>query len=84
MRELKTRIAKINAQKLKISPSKIIEMSTANMNLRPSKKYGMAPEEVERRALSNERFKTIFNMKIIEKTQRLHRRLDDYDKKNIP
>ena len=59
-------------------------MSTANMNLRPSKKYGMAPEEVEPRALSNERFKTIFNMKIIEKTQRLHRRLDDYDKKNIP
>ena len=59
IRELKTRIAKINAQKLKISPSKIIEMSTANMNLRPSKKYGLAPEEVEQCALSNEHFKTI-------------------------
>ena len=58
-------------------------MPTANMNLRPIKKYGLAPEEVEQRAPSNERFKTIFNMKRIEKTQRLHRRLDDYDKKNI-
>ena len=81
LRELKTRIAKINAQKLKISRTKIIEASTANMNLRPSRKYGIAPEEIERRALSNERFKTIFNMKRMEKTRRFHRRLDDYDKK---
>ena len=81
IRELKIRIAKINAQKLKISRTKIIEASTANMNLRPSRKYGIAPEEIERRALSNERFKTIFNMKRMEKTRRFHRRLDDYDKK---
>ena len=80
LRELKTRIAKINAQKLKISRTKIIEACTANMNLRPSRKYGMAPEEIEQRALSNERFRTIFNMKRMEKTQKLHRRLDDYDK----
>ena len=44
MRELKTRIAKINVQKLKIGPVKIVEISTANMNVRPSKKYGIAPE----------------------------------------
>ena len=81
IRELKIRIAKINAQKLKISPTKIIEASTANMNLKPSRKYGIAPEEIERRVLSNERFKTIFNMKRMEKTRRFHRRLDDYDKK---
>ena len=72
IRELKTRIAKINGQKLKISPSKIIEMSTENINLRP---------RVKERALSNEPFKTIFSMKRIEKNQRLHCRLDDYDKK---
>ena len=83
IRELKTRIAKINAQKLKIRPSKITEMSTAKMNLRPSRKYGLPPEEIERRALSNERFKTIFNMKRIKKTQRLQRRLDDYNKKKF-
>ena len=45
--ELKTRITKINVQNLKISPTKTIETSTANMNLRPSKKYGIAPKEVE-------------------------------------
>ena len=84
IRERKTRIAKINAQKLKIIPSKIIEMSTANLNLRPSKKYGLSSEEVERRALSNERFKTIFNIKRIEKTLKLHHRLDDYGKKKYP
>ena len=33
IRELKTRIAKINAQKLKISPAKIIERTTLNTNL---------------------------------------------------
>ena len=63
IREPKTRIAQINAQKLKIISSKINEISTANMNLRPSKKYGLSSEEVERCALSNERFKTIFNVK---------------------
>ena len=49
----------------------------ANMNLRPSKKFGLPPEDAECRALSNERFKIIFNMKRIEKAQRLHCRLDD-------
>ena len=83
IKQLKTRIAKINAQKLKISPSKIIEMSIAKMNLRPSKKYGLPPEEVERWVLSNERFKTIFNMKELKKTQKLHHKLDDFDKKKI-
>ena len=77
IRVLKTRISKLNAQKLKISPTKIIEASTANMNLKKGVKYGLLAEEIERRALSNERFKTVFNMNRIEKNQGLHRRLDD-------
>ena len=40
-------------------------MSTPKMNFRPSRKYGLPPEEVERPALSNERFKIIFNTKRI-------------------
>ena len=40
IRELKTRIAKLNVQKLKISPAKIIERSTLNVNLMKSSKYG--------------------------------------------
>ena len=51
------------------------------MNLIKSKKYGLSPEEIEQQALSGERFRTIFNMHRLEKTQRLHHRLDDYDDK---
>ena len=47
------------------------------MNLKKSTKYGLALEGIERKALSNERFKTVFNMIRIENTQGLHRRLDD-------
>ena len=38
IRELKTRISKLKSQKLKITPNKIIEISTKNMNTQPSKK----------------------------------------------
>ena len=40
IRELKTRIAKLHSQKLKISPQIIIEILTVNMNILPGKKYG--------------------------------------------
>ena len=73
IRELKTRMSKLNAQKLKISPVKIVQNSTLNMNLMKSTKYGLSPEEIEKRSLAGERFKTVFNMHQIEKTQRLHR-----------
>ena len=82
IRELKTRIEKLASQKLKISPNKVIEMSTANMNMRPSKKYGLAPEEVERKALQSERFRTAYNMYRLQKTQKFNLRQDRYDKKN--
>ena len=49
------------------------------MNLIKSSKYGLSPEEIGCRSLSREQFKTIFMMQRIEKTQKLHRRLDDYD-----
>ena len=81
IRKLKTRISKLNSQKLKVTPKKIIEMSTANMNIHPSKKYGFSPEEVERRALESEKFRTVYNMHRLEKTDKLNQRQDRYDKK---
>ena len=81
IRELKTRIAKLHSQKLKISPQKIIEMWTFNMNILPSKKYGFSPEEVEKRTLKSERFRARYNMHRLEKTNKLDQRLDRYDKK---
>ena len=61
IRELKTRVAKLNIQKLKISPTKIILKSAAKMNNVISEKYGLIPEEIETRSLFDEKFKTLFN-----------------------
>ena len=47
IRELKIRIAKLNAQKLKITPTKIIQNSALNMNTMKIEKYGLSPEEIE-------------------------------------
>lgn len=77
IKELKTRMAKLNAQKLKISPTKII----LSLNLMKSTKYGLAPEEIEWRSLAGECFKTIFNMHKSEKIEKLHCRQDAYDVK---
>ena len=83
IRELKTRIAKLAGQKLKISPKKIIEMSTVNVNIQPSKKYGFSPEEVEKKALKSERFRTVYNMHRLEKTDKLNKRQDRFHKKKV-
>ena len=81
IRELKTRIAKLKGQKLKLTPKKVIEISTANMNIKPSKKYGISPEKVENKALSSERFRTLFNMHRIDRTSKTSARLDRFHKK---
>ena len=49
IRELKTRISKLNAQKRKISPTKIILKSANNMNKIKSEKYGLSPKEIEKK-----------------------------------
>ena len=81
IRESKTRISKLNMQKLKISPKKIIELSVANMNIQPSKKYGLPPDEIEKKTLASEKFRTVFNKKRLEKTGKVHRWQDKYDEK---
>ena len=81
IRELKTRITKLASQKLKISSNKIIEMLTANMNIQSSKKYGFSPEEVEKRSLQSEIFRTVYNMHRLEKKHKLNQGQDRYDKK---
>ena len=63
-------------QKLKLTPKKIIELSTTNMNIMSSLKYGISPENIESKSLNSERFKTLFNMHRIEKTSKLNDRLD--------
>ena len=69
IRELKTRIAKLNAQKLKISPTKILQNSVLNMNIMKSVKYGLSTEEIEKWSLAGEWFKRVFNMHRIKETK---------------
>ena len=81
IRELKSRIAKLNVQKLKAFSTKIISSSTSNINSVQSEKYGLSPDEIEKKSLSSERFRTRFNFHRIEKTKLVKDRLDRYDKK---
>ena len=53
------------------------------MNIRPSKKQGFSPEEVETKALESERFRIVYNMHRLEKTHKLNQRQDKYDKKSM-
>ena len=80
IRELKTRIARLNAQKLKINHTKIIQNSTQDMNIMKSIKYCMSPEEIDKRSLASEQFRTVFNMHRIETSRKIHNILDRYDK----
>ena len=81
IRELKTRISKLNTQKLKVSPTKIILSSADNMNSVQSEKYSLSPDEIEKKSLSNVRFRTLSNFHRIQRTKLVNDRLDTYDKK---
>ena len=81
LRELKARVSKLNAQKLRIAPTKIVQNSSLNMNLMKIVKYGLSPEEIKSQSLKSERFRILFNMHRIEKTQKLQARFDRYDRK---
>ena len=82
IRELKTSVAKLNIQKLKISLTKIILKSAANMNNVLSEKYELIPEKIDTRSLSNEKFRTLFYFHRIEKTTQVHEKLNKYFKKS--
>ena len=50
------------------------------MNIRPRAKYGFSPEEVEKRALESERFKVLYNMHRLEKTNQIKGKIDTIKK----
>ena len=68
-------------KKLKISHTKIILSSAGNMNNIQSEKYGLTPEEIEKKSISNKRFRKIFNIHRIKRTKLVHDRQNRYDKK---
>ena len=51
-------------------PTAIIRQSTENMNNVKSGKYDMSPNDIEKKSLSSERFKTLFNLIRIERSKK--------------
>ena len=80
IRELKSRIAKLNALKLKVPPTKIIT-TAENMNIVLNEKFEISPNDIEKKSLSSEKFRKLFNFHQIEKIKQVNYRLDRYDRK---
>ena len=51
------------------------------MNSVQSEKYGLRPDEIEKKSLSSEMFRTSFTFHRIERTKLVNDRLDTYDRK---
>ena len=66
IRELKSRIAKLSALKIKLPPTTVILQSAENMSNVKNKKYGARPNETEQKLLSSKKFRTLFNFHRIE------------------
>ena len=81
IRELKSMIAKLNALKLKVSPTQIITSSAENMNIVLNGKYEISPNDIEKKSLSSEKFRILFDFHRIEKIKQVNDRLDRYDRK---
>ena len=88
IRELKSRIWKLKTildkAKAKIPAVTIIKQSAENMNNVKGEKYGISPNDIEKKSLSSEKSKTLFNCNRIEQSRKVADRLDRYDKKNVP
>ena len=81
IRELKSTIAKLNALKLKVPPTKIKTTSAENMNGVFNGKFEISPNDVEKKSLSSGKFRTFFNFHWIEKKKQVNDRLDRYQRK---
>ena len=46
--------------KIKINPNNLIQRATNNLNKTPTEKYGIEPETVEEKSLTDDRFREIF------------------------
>ena len=46
-----------------------------------SEKYGLSSDEIEKKSLSSERLRTLFNFHRIERTKLVHDKLDTNDKR---
>ena len=94
IRELKNglksfkRLNKIEKKTLK--PNEILKKATANMNLQLTRKYGVPPEEVEKKSIESEEYRLTYDFsrlknadKDAERYSRSDRKSDKKNKKKL-
>ena len=54
---------------MKVTRTKIITTSSEIMNSVLNEKYGLSPNEIEKKSLSSKRFRTLFSFHRIERTK---------------
>ena len=75
--KLKRRISKLRGIKNKskpITPTMLLKKSTDNVNKIKSAKYGYLPDYNEKRSLSSEQFRIVFNFEQIKKSKQVSKR----------
>ena len=72
IRELKNRLKSLkrvlSSENLK--PNEALKKATKNMNIFPTRKYGVPPEEVEKKSLASEEYNLDYNFKRLKKVDK--------------
>ena len=86
IRELKNglksfkRLNKIEKKTLK--PNEVLKKATANMNLQLTRKYGVPPEEVEKKSIESEEYRLTYDFSRLKKADEDAERYSRSDRKS--
>ena len=80
IQEVKSRIAKLNVLKMKVTPTKIIS-SSKNMNRVLNEKCGLSPNEIEKNLYQVKGSEHYLIFIELSEQKKLYNRLDRYNKK---
>ena len=83
IRELKNRLKNFKRvlKSGKLKPNEALKKATKNMNILPTRKYGVPPEEVEKRSLESEEYKLYYDFKRLKKVSKDAERYSRYNAK---
>ena len=65
--------------KIKINPNKLIQRATNNLNKTPTEKYGIEPETVEAKSLTDDRFRELYDFHRLGKIEQHFGRRDRFN-----
>ena len=68
-------------KKGKLKPNEVLRKATVNMNIFPTKKYGVPPKEAEKKSLKSEEYKLGYDFKCLKKVDKDAARYSRYDMK---